>query len=172
MKPKIKNWLKNQRKTVEATSEVLEFLHESNLIESERSGLALLDAAKAWGYISKKKTLKVLDILTVHDLLMKNLNPRIAGRIRNVSVWIGGKPGANPASVSYLLDDLVKIVPKNWKEIKRWHIDFEGIHPFEDSNGRTGRIIMNWQRKKNGLPILIIHHGEEQSEYYQWFNEK
>ena len=53
--------------------------------------------------------------------------------------------------------------------IKRWHIQFEHIHPFEDGNGRVGRILMNFQLVKKGLPILVIHEGKEQREYYKWF---
>lgn len=38
----------------------------------------------------------------------------------------------------------------------KFHIEFERIHPFEDGNGRTGRIILNQHLIKNGLaPILI-----------------
>jgi len=38
----------------------------------------------------------------------------------------------------------------------RFHIEFETIHPFEDGNGRTGRIIMNEHLLENHLPPLII----------------
>ena len=53
--------------------------------------------------------------------------------------------------------------------IEQDHIWFEKIHPFEDGNGRTGRILMNIQRLNAGLPLLIIHEGKEQMEYYKWF---
>jgi hypothetical protein len=52
---------------------------------------------------------------------------------------------------------------------KKAHVAFETIHPFVDGNGRIGRILMNWQRLQEGLPILIIHEGPEQMEYYKWF---
>ena len=39
-----------------------------------------------------------------------------------------------------------------------FHIRFERIHPFNDGNGRTGRIIMNYNLLKAGLaPVLITH---------------
>lgn len=54
--------------------------------------------------------------------------------------------------------------------MKNHHVEYEIIHPFVDGNGRTGRMFMNWERLKGGLPILVIHEGEEQQEYYKWFN--
>ena len=52
---------------------------------------------------------------------------------------------------------------------KTLHVKYEKIHPFVDGNGRTGRIFMNWWRIKNNLPILVIHEGKEQMDYYKWF---
>ncbi len=51
------------------------------------------------------------------------------------------------------------------------HVSYEKIHPFVDGNGRTGRMFMNWWRLTNGLPLLIIHEGDEQYNYYQWFQD-
>lgn len=52
--------------------------------------------------------------------------------------------------------------------IRKHHIRFEKIHPFIDGNGRVGRMLMNWQRIKVGLPLLIIWE-DEKSDYYKWF---
>jgi DNA phosphorothioation-dependent restriction protein DptG len=59
----------------------------------------------------------------------------------------------------------------NERICKAYHIEFEGIHPFEDGNGRVGRILLNVHRISVGLPILIIHEGAEQMKYYEWFRE-
>ena len=48
---------------------------------------------------------------------------------------------------------------------------FVFIHPFEDGNGRVGRILMNLQMLKLKLPIMVIHEGREQQSYYRWFRE-
>lgn len=56
------------------------------------------------------------------------------------------------------------------KLIKEQHIRFEKIHPFIDGNGRVGRMLMNWQRVKIGLDIVIVWEDNKQ-EYYQWFKE-
>ena len=45
----------------------------------------------------------------------------------------------------------------------KFHIEFERIHPFEDGNGRTGRIILNKHLIDNGLaPISIPSEVREQ----------
>ena len=158
------------------TIEEIEFLKESNYIEREYSEEALEDAKKAWIWAKEQRgNISIKFILGIHKRLMKRLNPKIAGKIREVDVWVGGrkcfssdiikeelKMLCNPGLYPYYLGE-------EW--IKRWHIQFEYIHPHEDGNGRTGRILMNIQRLKLGLPILIIHEGDEQWEYYKWFKK-
>lgn len=51
------------------------------------------------------------------------------------------------------------------------HVEFEDLHPFPDGNGRTGRILYNWHRIQLGLPVHVIHEGDEQYDYYQWFHK-
>lgn len=51
-------------------------------------------------------------------------------------------------------------------KITKDHIMFEKIHPFQDGNGRTGRLVMNQQLINNGfLPICIT----KNSKYSQSF---
>ena len=168
------------------TKKEIDFLRESNAIEGEYSSEALTDSMTAWEY-AKKKDISIKAILYIHRILMRHLNPRIAGKIRDVDVWVGGRKGYNPKIIKDELNILceksnnLRLVTGNslstekrerdYKElwIKNWHIEFEKIHPFEDGNGRTGRILMNLQRLKLGLPLLIIHEGKEQIGYYRWF---
>lgn len=52
----------------------------------------------------------------------------------------------------------------------KFHIEFERIHPFEDGNGRTGRIILNKHLLDNGLaPIFITPQMREF--YIKYINE-
>jgi Fic family protein len=38
----------------------------------------------------------------------------------------------------------------------RLHVDFVGIHPFVDGNGRTSRLLMNFELMRQGfLPVII-----------------
>ncbi len=156
------------------TPETIEFLWQSNLIEDEPSAEALAGALRAWDWINQNTTEEhfyIGDIMVIHRFLMENLNSRIAGRIRKVNVTVGNKTCPNPGSLGRLLAlwfDTYRGADTE-ELIKEAHIKFEGIHPFEDGNGRIGRIIMNWQHIKTGLPILIIKEREKE-EYYKWFD--
>ena len=151
--------------------EVTLFLQQSNFIENERSYDALQDAKKAWTFINYFAYLDADILKMMHYILMQNRWREIAGKFRDCMIYVGNRPGAPTDLVPSMIDDLLGIVPYNEKTIKAWHIDYEKIHPFRDGNGRTGRIIMNWQRKMFGLPILIIREGMQQYEYYDWFRE-
>lgn len=146
-----------------------EFLRESNAIEGEHSEQALKDALKAWEHLKTQQEINRQNVCETQRLLLTNLRPAVAGhfRLRNVGVGIFVAPSCG--EVPRLFNNLIQHVPETEGEIKQWHISFEKIHPFEDGNGRTGRIIMNWQRQRAGLPLLVIHVGEEQQDYYRWF---
>ena len=158
----------------ELTDTELEFLEQSNFIESEYSTDALDQAIAAWLYLKNENKLTITNVLKTHALLLRTLNPRIAGKLRTVDVRVGPHICPSFDRVPKLLerwfDNYIYDVVYEEDGIKQTHIEFERIHPFEDGNGRIGRIILNWQRVKAGLPILVIHEGPEQFEYYKWFN--
>ena len=48
----------------------------------------------------------------------------------------------------------------------RLHVDFVGIHPFVDGNGRTARLLMNFDLMSSGyLPVII--RKENRLAYYE-----
>lgn len=158
--------------------EIKEFLQESNRIEGEYSSVADHDAYEAWNYAFKNRgKINIAYILEIHRLLMRHLRPDIAGKIRDCDVYIGGqrKPFISESLIEgeLLMRVCFEIIMRGAldkrKKAKEVHIAFENIHPFQDGNGRVGRILYNIHRLKLGLLIYIIHSGEEQSEYYGWF---
>ena len=179
------------------TNEEREFLWQSNLIESEKSAIAMTDAEKAWSYAKSLvgKNVVVNDVLEIHKILMKNIRPDIAGHFRTCAVRIGyqfkeeetelelGTKVSNCLKHLNRATKLLKIEAmltrtknRRRKEAEQTHIEFENIHPFEDGNGRTGRILLMLHWKKLNVPINVIHADYdtmgmlgEQGEYYNIF---
>ena len=153
------------------------FLEESNKIEGVYDDDSLKQAKYAWEYLIKQKKLTIGVILKTHKILMlhQKLLPNQKGYFREVTVFIGSRELMNYREIRKALEvwlndvkTSVQVPGKDGNNIKLDHITYESIHPFIDGNGRTGRMFMNWQRVKSGLPILVINADERQS-YYEWF---
>lgn len=159
-----------------------EFLRESNAIEGVYGDDPLFDAMDAWNFAVSQEEMTDNVVLEIHKRLMRRQYPQIAGKWRNCDVWIGGtcKKYVDQALLLWELRiALMAIYSSRFPKTKipflmaaKAHVMFEECHPFIDGNGRTGRIIYNWHRMKIGLPIHVIHTGNEQQEYYEWFSGK
>ena len=110
-------------------------------------------------------------VLNYHYLAMQH-RLKIAGKIRSVAVYIKGNPNFKVAPViqiKTLFDSLMKEYSEfttrrhNIKEIIEFvayfHNQFQYIHPFEDGNSRTTRLIMFHLLQYYKIPVLDIPLG-------------
>jgi Fic family protein len=103
-------------------------------------------------------------ILAMHEALMRDVDPKSAGRWRKEQVWIGGGThgprGAmfvppHHSRVLAAIDDLLRFAQRDdipaLPQIALAHAQFETIHPFTDGNGRTGRALIQAMLRRKGL---------------------
>ena len=119
-----------------------------------------------------KKPLTLQTILDYHFLAMQH-DSDIAGKIRNIEVHISGNPRfkiTKAKNVEREFEDLIKKYNDFTKGGKvslkdildfaaYFHNEFQHIHPFEDGNSRTTRLITFHLLQSKDIPILDIPFG-------------
>ncbi|MDR3166116.1 MAG: Fic family protein [Synergistaceae bacterium] len=109
-------------------------------------------------------------LVLIHDAKNK-------GTYRTLEVAILG--ASHSPSPHYLIRERMEDLLRDYEKMKQnmhitkaaaeFHLRFEGIHPFIDGNGRTGRLILNLELIKAGfLPINIKFTDREK--YYDCFD--
>lgn len=101
------------------------------------------------------------------------------GEYKRFENEVGGSATAKPADVSGEMRNLLRRYnlskQKTLREIIQFHYEFEKIHPFQDGNGRVGRLIMFKECLRNGITPFIIE--DDIKEFYyrglkEWKNEQ
>ena len=116
-------------------------------------------------------------ILLLHQMLLGGIDDAIAGRFRQAGEYVRVGTHIAPAPerverlmASALLDYSSDLDSYFLDRIALFHLQFETIHPFCDGNGRMGRVIINFQLYRLGLPSVIIL-DKEKHLYYQAFRD-
>ena len=115
-------------------------------------------------------------IKNIHALVLMN-RPEDKGVYRRIPVRIMGaytesvQPYLIESKMTELLatDNERKGALHDIERIARFHLEFEGIHPFIDGNGRTGRLLMNLELIKCGYPPINVKFADRKR-YYDAFD--
>jgi Fic family protein len=123
------------------------------------------------GLVQKNQLLTEWDIRNIHQLILNNIDAENAGAYRKVNVLISGASHTPPEHflVSEKMSRFVSSINYELHPVERAariHVDFVGIHPFVDGNGRTSRLLMNLELMKSGFPPLVIP-VEQRLRYYK-----
>ena len=160
--------------------EVKDLLEKNKLPNRSREDISeAFGVAEAVKYIRSNNEHLSIDLVKVlHWLIFKNSKP-FAGQMRGKGVEVGVYDslgnivhrGAASTQILHLLKKLVEWYEKNKKRYPPLllaavvHNQFENIHPFQDGNGRIGRLLLINILLKHGLPPVNIE-LEMRSEYY------
>ena len=131
-----------------------------------------------YSLVDESYTLRSIDILSLHELVLRMIEDEFAGRLRNGGVRIVGANFTPPSAkkVPDLIDELILFVNENKLEADDlvlatlFHHKLAWIHPFFDGNGRTVRLAMNLLLMRKGFPPAIILKNDRKK-YYDALNQ-
>ncbi|MFA5561359.1 MAG: Fic family protein [Eubacteriales bacterium] len=125
----------------------------------------------------KERPLSEAVIKNIHSLVLMN-QPEDKGVFRRIPVRIVGafvepvQPHLIEPKITELLtvnEERKQTKMNELERIARFHLEFEGIHPFIDGNGRTGRLIMNLDLIRCGYPPINVKYTDRKK-YYDAFD--
>ena len=125
--------------------------------------------------VKEKEELTEYVIKQIHSLVLAD-KPMDKGTYRKIPVRILGahhepvQPYLIESKMNDLLIDFKKDNRNIAEKLALFHINFEGIHPFIDGNGRTGRLLVNLELMKAGYPPIDIKFTDRKR-YYDAFED-
>lgn len=171
------NAIENSKLTLKETEKILLDIEVSRHV-SVREIFEAKNLARVVGYTRNKSQESEIDkkiILLLHQMLIGGMNDQIAGRFRTKGeyVKVGTHIAPAPEHVEQMIEALLLEYSSDINsyfldKIAKFHLDFETIHPFNDGNGRIGRVLINYQLQRLGFPRIIVRDREKQ-DYYQAF---
>ncbi len=118
------------------------------------------------------------DVRNLHRLAMQRSGPEIAGRYATAHRYVRTESGRrmfpSPVEVPALMGDFcewLKRAPADPETAFAAHLRLVGIHPFNDGNGRTARLLMNLILIRAGYPPVAVR-PEDRLEYIRALQEQ
>lgn len=131
--------------------------------------------ADAWQYVKEN----IINNIPLSENLIKDIHERVVptrgvgGIYRTVPVYIRGAQHVPPnykkvrELMKYFIQDMNIKSFSSVAELAAWtHAEFVKIHPFQDGNGRTARLMMNYQLMINNYPPINI----KKDNVHEYFN--
>jgi Fic family protein len=136
------------------------------------------DAIRYVRELARRRTaLREMDVRTLHGLVVKRSDPDIAGRYANQGRFIltdnGRHAFPSPVEVPALMGDFatwLAAAPDTPETAFTAHRRLVDIHPFNDGNGRTARLLMNLILLRGGYPPVAVR-PEDRPDYIRALQE-
>ncbi|KAF0194359.1 MAG: hypothetical protein FD169_1828 [Bacillota bacterium] len=155
------------------TREQTRFMYETNTISAGNQTVNVDDIVETANHFkciamiidSANYGLSESFIKQLHAVLKKGTSGSrtdwfAVGDYKRIPNEVGGRETTAPEEVSAKMKELLSsysaFKQKTWEEIIGFHYQFEAIHPFQDGNGRVGRLILFKECLRNSIVPFII----------------
>ncbi|KZE79060.1 Fic family protein [Paenibacillus elgii] len=123
--------------------------------------------------VRRQEPLSEWQIKSIHRLILKGIQDDFAGIYRKENVLISGARHIPPDAlqVPLAMEQFIQWYDSEGEQLHpvakaaMVHSDFVKIHPFIDGNGRTARLLLNFELMKNGYPPIVVE-KENRLAYY------
>ncbi|MCF7697254.1 Fic family protein [Mycetohabitans sp. B2] len=127
--------------------------------------------------VAKNETLSEWQIRNLHSLVLKGIDGKEAGQYHHENVVIAGA-STTPPDFLHLPAEMAALIDWHTQaqtvhpvtRAAELHTRFVKIHPFVGGNGRTGRLLLNFELMKFGYPPAVIR-KEDRLAYYDSLDE-
>lgn len=144
-------------------------IEQSNLIEDIKDPAEIDQSLKAWNWLMEQDEVNhgvIMGLQRRIVLNQKDLKTNQRGAYRDLSrtnVQVGGYSPPAWMDVQDLMDDWLDGLDGREPWVN--HVYFEGIHPFADGNGRTGRMLMWREQLERHVEPTMIRAAERYAYY-------
>ena len=126
-----------------------------------------------------EEIIKHLHFILKHDTKDSQLSWFAVGDYKMRANMVGGRETAKPKDVPARMKAMLEAYNANpsvtVNDVISLHADFEYIHPFQDGNGRVGRLVALKECLRHGIIPFIIEDSKKHFYYRglsEWKNEK
>ena len=155
------------------THDQTRYIYETNTIGSESGAVSVDDVVETANHFRcidliidhandklSEKFIKQLHLTLKNGTTDSRTDWFAVGEYKRLPNEVGGKETALPEEVSEKMADILKeyhqIKEKTLADMIHFHWQFESIHPFQDGNGRVGRLILFKECLQNNIVPFII----------------
>ncbi len=182
------NYIEGSRLTLDQTR----FIYETNTIGFDNAAVNVDDIVETANHFRcidmvieqanqplSETFIKGLHLTLVNGTSNSRKDWFAAGDYKRLPNEVGGYETALPEEVPFRMKELLRsynaVKEKSLNEIIEFHYEFEMIHPFQDGNGRLGRLLLLKECLRNSIMPFII--DEDLKMFYyrglrEWKNER